>query len=144
MSTLQRWHNIPLDDDSSPVVRTYFGNEEQWESLRRAVGSRGEFIAPVHFVDDRAFDGLTPAALVSIAEQNPDGPTFLILADQAAMASDEYPLLVVDLFDQPGRFFRVIASELWGVASNLPIANMDWEDFADSVDADGVFRRFPR
>ena len=138
------WEGIPIDDDSSPVVRTWFGDDEQWASLRRAVGSRGEFIAPVHFVDDRAFDGLTPDVLATMAGERPDGPLFLILADEAAMASDECPLLVVDLFDQPGRFFRVIASELWGVASNLPIANMDWEDFAESADADGVFRGFPR
>ena len=144
MSPGQQWHGIPIDDDSSPVVRTWFGNDYQWASLRRAVGSRGEFIAPVHFVDDRSFDGLTVPALVSLAEQTPNGPLFLLLADEAAMAADEFPLLVIDLFDRPGRFFRVIASELWGVASNLPIANMDWEDFAEAVDADGVFRGFPR
>lgn len=144
MKPLRSWHGIPLDDDSSPVVRTWFGNEEQWASLRRAVGSRGEFIAPVHFVDNRTFDGLTPDVLAAMARQSPDGPLFLILADEIAMASDECPMLVVDLFDQPGRVFRVVASELWGVASNLPIANMDWEDFADSVDADGVFRGFAR
>jgi hypothetical protein len=142
--TPRSWHGIPVDDDSSPVVRSYFGNDEGWLALCRAVGSRGEFIAPVHFVDDRAFDGLTPDQLARMAGQSPDGPVFLILADKAAMATDECPLLVVDLFDQPGRVFRVIASELWGVASNLPIGNMDWEDFADSVDADGVFRGFPR
>ena len=144
MAARPGWHGIPLDDDSSPVVRTWFGNDEHWASLRGAVGSRGEFIAPVHFVDDRTFDGLTPDVLATMASQGTDGPLFLILADEAAMASDECPLLVVDLFDQPGRTFRVIASELWGVASNLPIANMDWEDFAESVDADGVFRGFPR
>ena len=138
------WHGIPLDDDSSPIVRTWFDDDGQWASLRRAVGSRGEFIAPVHFVDDRAFDGLTPDAFAGMAGEAPDGPSFLILADEAAMATDEFPLLVVDLFDVPGRFFRVVASELWGVASNLPIANMDWEDFAESVDADGVFRGVPR
>ena len=60
------------------------------------------------------------------------------------MSSDEHPLLVVDLFDEPGRWFRAIASEIWSVTCNLPIANMDWEDFAAAVDKDGVFRGFGR
>jgi uncharacterized protein DUF6924 len=31
---------------------------------------------------------------------------------------------------------------MWGVENNLSLANMDFEEFADSVDADGVFRGF--
>jgi hypothetical protein len=38
--------------------------------------------------------------------------------------------------------FRCIPAEMWGVENNLNIANMDWEDFADEVDADGIFRGF--
>lgn len=29
------------------------------------------------------------------------------------------------------------------VSCNLDIANVDWEDFADSTDTDSVFRGFP-
>jgi hypothetical protein len=29
-----------------------------------------------------------------------------------------------------------------GVENNLSISNLDWEDFADAVDSDGVFRGF--
>ena len=61
----------------------------------------------------------------------------------------DYPMagdggVVVDLYDEPGRTFRVIPRELWGVENNLSLANMDYSDFADNVDADGVFRGFPR
>jgi hypothetical protein len=52
-------------------------------------------------------------------------------------------LLVVDLKRRPGRSFRVIVQELWGVENNLSLANMDFEEFADSCDPDGVFRGFP-
>jgi hypothetical protein len=31
---------------------------------------------------------------------------------------------------------------MWGVENNLSLANMDWEDFAATVDEDGVFRGF--
>jgi len=32
---------------------------------------------------------------------------------------------------------------MWSVENNLSISNMDFSDFADSADADGVFRGFP-
>lgn len=44
--------------------------------------------------------------------------------------------------DSGGRTFRIIPSEMWGIENNLSIANMDFRDFADSADADGVFRGF--
>lgn len=31
---------------------------------------------------------------------------------------------------------------LWGIENNLSIANMDFDEFADAVDEDGVFRDF--
>jgi hypothetical protein len=46
----------------------------------------------------------------------------------------------VDLLDEDRRPFRCIPAELWAVENNLNIANMDWEDFADEVDASGVYR----
>ena len=138
------WHGIPIDDDSSPVVRTCFADEGAWTRVRRAIESRGEFIAPVHFVDDRVFEGLEVSALMAMRAETAESPTFILLADQVAMSSDEHPLLVVDLFDQPGRWFRVIASELWSVTCNLPIANMDWDDFAEAVAQDGGCRGFRR
>jgi hypothetical protein len=33
---------------------------------------------------------------------------------------------------------------MWGVENNLSIANMDYSEFADEVDPDGVFRGFPK
>jgi hypothetical protein len=36
----------------------------------------------------------------------------------------------------------VIAPQLWAVENNLNLSNLDWEDFADAVDDDGVFRGF--
>jgi hypothetical protein len=42
-----------------------------------------------------------------------------------------------------GARFRCIPPELWGIDNNLNIANMDWAEFADAVDENGVFRGFP-
>jgi hypothetical protein len=50
--------------------------------------------------------------------------------------------LVVDLYSDRGRKFRAVPSQVNGIQSNLSIANMDWEEFADNVDEDGIFRGF--
>ena len=64
----------------------------------------------------------------------------LCVVDQRASSEADHPILVVDLVGERGRNFRCAAAALWGVENNLSIANMDWEDFADNVDADGVHR----
>ncbi|WP_373306998.1 DUF6924 domain-containing protein [Micromonospora gifhornensis] len=48
------------------------------------------------------------------------------------------------LCDEPGRTFRVPPRWYAEVSANLSIANMDFADFADSVDASGVFQGFER
>jgi hypothetical protein len=69
--------------------------------------------------------------------------TFLFVADCVALSDREQPILAVDLHHEPGRAFRVIPSAAWGIENNLSIANMDFFEFADSADPDGVFRGFP-
>lgn len=68
----------------------------------------------------------------------------MLLADQASVADlHDLTLIYVDLYDQPGRSFRCAVSEIASIEANLAIANMDFEDFADSIGPDGVFRGFP-
>lgn len=55
-----------------------------------------------------------------------------------ALTDPESPILVVDLSHEPGRTFRVIPGEIWGVENNLSIANMDFEEFADSANGSAI------
>ncbi|MBZ0289882.1 MAG: hypothetical protein K8I30_19825 [Anaerolineae bacterium] len=136
---------IPKTQDSM-VLRTDFSDEAAWQALCVAIETPTPdegFQAGVEFIDDRDFEGTS----VETALDNLPGPegwwhTFFFIVDHEAIANPEHPILVVDLSDEPGRTFRVIPSEMWGVENNLWVANMDWEDFADRVDADGVFRGF--
>ncbi|MFN8515091.1 MAG: hypothetical protein U0841_21405 [Chloroflexia bacterium] len=48
------------------------------------------------------------------------------------------------MHDERGRAFRAILPELWAIDANLSISNMDFFEFADSVDSDGIFRGFPQ
>jgi len=57
------------------------------------------------------------------------------------MMRPDHPIQVIDLLeDGGGPPFRCIPPELWAVENNLNIANMGWNDFADALDEDGVYR----
>lgn len=130
------------DTDNALMLRTDFSNDESWEALCGAVREpRGEFRAYVDYVSDPQYDGLTPEQLIAL----PSGSyrSFMFVADQVALSHPDHPILVIDVGDQPGRTFRVIPSEVWGVENSLSIANMDFAEFAEAVDRDGVFRGFP-
>ena len=131
--------------DNSLLLRTDFSDDAAWTALCAAaqVPSEEGFQARLDCISDPDYDGLTVEQLVALAPKGGDH-TFAFLADHIALTSPEQPVLVVDLYDEPGRTFRVIPREMWGVENNLSIANMDYCEFADSADADGVFRGFPQ
>jgi hypothetical protein len=79
-----------------------------------------------------------------VSTANENGASVLFVADSTTLTRPDHPVLVVDLLDDDRRPFRCIPPELWGIDNNLNIANMDWAEFADAVDENGVFRGFPR
>jgi hypothetical protein len=131
--------------DRSLLLRTDFSDDAAWAALCEAVQEPSEegFQARLVCINDTAFDRLTVEQLVALAPKGGDH-TFAFIADRIALTIPERPVLVVDLYDAPGRTFRVIPRELWGIENNLSIANMDFNEFADNADPDGVFRGFPK
>ena len=130
------------DTHQSPVVRTDFSNPAAWDEISAAIRKPvGDFRAYVDFVSDPAYDGISSEQLLTLI---PHGytHTFLFVVDQITLSQPDRPILVIDLYTEPGRTFRVIPSEMWGVENNLSLANMDFEEFAEAVDADGIFRGF--
>jgi len=131
------------DDFATPVIRTDFTNEMAWRKIKREVAATNimGFSANVRFIDERQYSDLTGQELLQrISGLNEFGCIFI--ADATAMSTSEHHLLVLDPSDPTGKTFRVIPSEAWGVENNLSIANMDYSEFADSADPDGVFRGF--
>jgi hypothetical protein len=127
------------------VLRTDFSDDAAWESICAAIekpaGQFG-FRAYVDCVSDPAYDGITTEQVLSLAPED-SNHTFVFVVDRITVSHPEHPILVIDLYDEPGRSFRVVPSEMWGVENNLSIANMDFDEFAGAVDPDGVFRGFP-
>ena len=132
---------LPATGDT-PLIRTDFSDEGAWQALVRAATAANEdgFRAYLAILDDPGFAGMAAAELAALAQGT--GHACLIVADAKAVADAEHPLLCIERA-APQRSFRVIPAELWGVENNLSIANMDFEDFADAVAEDGVFRGFP-
>ena len=129
------------ETENALVLRTDFSNEPAWEDLRQAiVRPVGDFEAHVTFVSDREYDNIEMDDLLHLLEGTPR--SYLFVADEKTLADTEHPILAVDLFEDPGRSFRVVPAEMWSVENNLSIGNMDFSEFADAVDEDGVFRGF--
>jgi hypothetical protein len=129
--------------DAALLLRTDFSSDAEWAALCEAVQKPSDegFAAMVACVSDVAYDGLTVDQMVALTPAD-GGRGFAFIADQTTFSTAERPVLVVDLYDKPGRTFRVIPREMWGVENNLSLANMDYDEFADSVDRDGIFRGF--
>jgi hypothetical protein len=131
------------DIEDSLVLRTDFSDEAAWTRICSEIEAPvGEFRAYVTFVSDPEFAGLGIGELTSLGQRGPYWG-FMFVVDRVTLTDGEHPVLVLDLVDEPGRTFRVVPHEMWGVENNLSISNMDFADFADSADADGVFRGFP-
>lgn len=136
----------PLPSSENPlVIRTDFSDDAAWSAIQRAiqapVGEEG-FLANVRFVDDRAYEGAGKDQLLPMLVGAEPWNSFAIIADATTMAAPERALLVVDVSDEPGRDFRAVPTSIQSIENNLSLANLDFSDFADSVDADGIFRDF--
>jgi hypothetical protein len=136
--------SLPQPDDlTSLVLRIDFSDDAAWEALQAAIDGTNEY-RQATYVSDPAYAGVTVQALVNAdaTADDEDKLTYLFLADAVTMADEERALLAVDLYDDPGRTFRVPPRWYADVSANLCIANMDFVDFSDAVDASGTYRGF--
>jgi hypothetical protein len=130
------------ESNQALVVRADFSDDAAWATVCSIIRAPVDgFFAYVDFVDDPAFDGVTVDQLVELGRDV--SRSFLIVADATTMTDAERSLLIIDVFEEPGTTFRAIPSQIQGIENNLSIANMDFREFAESADADGVFRGFP-
>jgi hypothetical protein len=130
------------------VIRTDFENQQAWETIckliRAPVQEDGDaFYAYVDFLEDIDFRNLSPEDLLARVSSD-YAHSFLLVVDSTAITRPDFPILVIDLFADSGRSFRAVPSKIQSIENNLSLANMDFAEFADSVDMDGIFRGFPR
>jgi hypothetical protein len=133
-----------VDAEKALVIRTHFADDAGWRSacgaLRRSFDGAS---APFLLVDDRQYEGLLPAEVRSrVSRARGRGTVFLV--DEVTLRRPGHPVVVVDLVGEASPNFRAVASEVAGVWDNLSLANMDFSEFANAADEDGVFRGFRR
>jgi hypothetical protein len=135
------------------VLRTDFSDDSAWKSICAVIQeAMGEFRDRVDCLSDPEYDGLTveqvTASLAPLlaGERKPFEyqEFFMFIVDRIALTHPDHPILVVDLGDEGGRTFRIVPSEMCAVWGNLWLGNLDFDDFADHVDEDGIFRGIPK
>ena len=128
---------LPQPDDlTSLILRIDFTDDAAWAEVQTALDAEGATC-----VSDPRYSGVTIQALVDAdsAAIADDKLTYLFIADAITIADTERPLLAVDLYDEPGRTFRLPARWYAEVSANLCIANMDFREFADATDESGTY-----
>ncbi|MFJ6686973.1 DUF6924 domain-containing protein [Streptomyces werraensis] len=135
-------------DESTPVhfstrCAHHFSTDGAWDAVREALcsPSKDGFLSNVALIDDRQYEGLAPDQVLDLVPAEYQHP-LVLLADSVTVASTEWPLLVADLRAERRRWARVAAAELRSIEDNLAGANTDFDEFANAVDDDGVFRGF--
>lgn len=160
----------PLPEtEETLLIRTDFSSEVAWKTVcsesrmmdadvRRVLERSDEYNraagrptglpieelgTPLHILDDQDYADATREQILSSLPPNYNSVHgFLFIADNECMKHPDHPLLVVDTYHERGRTFRAIPCQIFGIQSNLSLANMDWEEFSENVDEGGVFRGF--
>lgn len=133
---------IPKSDQAL-LLRTDYSDPAAWAELQRLVEAPYEdgFRAYLTFVDEPQIANKSLDELMTLVE-TAGYRSFFFVADRDAIMGPDHAVIAVDLVDQRGRNFRVIPSQMWSVENNLSLANLDFSDFVESTDADGVYRGF--
>ncbi len=131
-----------VDDAATPLIRTDYSDPGAWLTVRALIGrpTADGFLARLEIIDDRAWAGLEPSQAVRRLSPPHGDHALVVMADARTMRDPEHTLLCVD--PSTLRSVRVIPSELWSIENNLSLANLDWNDFLDAADKDGVLRGF--
>lgn len=132
---------LPSGEYLTPLLRTDQTRPERWDALLACIAAPSElgFQASVDPLTHSELEGLTEQDIRRVPRAN-NAERFVLVADATAQGDDEFPILVVDISGEGKPSFRVTCKCLWAVQNNLSLGNMDWEDFSESTDPDGVYR----
>lgn len=129
------------DSEDVLILRTDFSSDRIWDDLCQSIaksGSELDFQPYVEYLNSKEYSGLNPEFILNRDKNYKHH--FIFVVDKITIEHPEHPILCMDLYDKPGETFRVVPAEMWAVENNLSISNVDFEDFLNSIDEDGIYR----
>lgn len=130
--------------DNPLVLRTDFSDENEWKTICDEIVTPNPafgFLPHVVFASDITFKNLSEDKLF-LDSTSTYNHAFIFIVDKTTMTNPEHPILCLGLKHNQGLKLRTIPSEMWSIENNLSISNMDFIEFSDAVDKDGIFRGF--
>ncbi|MBO0884830.1 MAG: hypothetical protein J2P17_31765 [Mycobacterium sp.] len=139
--------------DGALLIRTDFDHQQVWDDLCKLIRKYlpDGLLTDLRLIDDSTHEGATAEQLLNLVPDDAGYPYIaiadVVTAEQAERAQDRSLLIVdngyYDDEDEEARgTFRALVSELPSIDANLSLANMEFGDYADESDEDGVFRGF--
>ncbi|MFJ1551531.1 DUF6924 domain-containing protein [Streptomyces sp. NPDC088246] len=130
--------------DGPLLVRTSFEQPDEWARLLQALEGGSEHYESITVIDNRAYAGFTADQIQArIGRDDEDWPnsTLVLVADEWALASAEFPLLAVNnLPDDDDVPFRITLAAAGFLVVNSELANTSFGEWGCGVEADGVYR----
>lgn len=145
------------------VLRADYSDQGRWDEVRQAIyaattSDRAGFEMIVGFSQDDQADSPDFESFIQMIDapehaeslrrqfmepqRDDESPYLVFIADRQTIMHPDMPILVIDRRSDPIRLFRTVPSQVYMIQSNLSIMNMGWEDIANLVDEEGVFRGF--
>ncbi|GLX48819.1 hypothetical protein Shyhy01_17690 [Streptomyces hygroscopicus subsp. hygroscopicus] len=126
------------------LVRTSFEQPEPWARLLQALEGASEHYESITVIDNPIYAGCTADQLQARVSRDEEGwpeSTLLLIADEQALASAEFPLVAVDnLPDGDDTPFRITLAAAGSFIVNIELGNTSFGDWSRGADADGVYR----
>ncbi|MEU5092808.1 hypothetical protein [Streptomyces sp. NPDC021356] len=135
-----------IEEAAGPLlVRTSYDQPGPWARLLQALEHGSEHYESVTVIDNPLYTGFTAGQLQArVGRDGEDWPdsTLLLIADEQALASAEFPLLAVNnLPDEDDAPFRITLAAAGSFTVNLELGNTSFGDWSRGVDTDGVYRK---
>jgi hypothetical protein len=132
----------------SLLVRTDFADPAAWIELAHAAVAPDPvegFTAGLALIDDPTWDGITVHGLLDAIGEPP--PFYIFVADHESLTHAEHPILAISIGGtqyptEHGQTVRVIPTAMSAIENNLSLGNMDFTEFVEAADSDGIFRTF--
>ena len=123
------------------VIRTDYSSDDAYSMLlaRMSAPSAEGFRAYLTFASDTSLSGRSAEEIIAASSLHYEH-FFLFVMDSTTFHHPEHPILCLGLKTNEGKSLRVIPSEMCAIENNLSTANMDFEDFVETADPDGVYR----